>query len=275
MKTLTTALALCCATAVSAFAGVGPDPRNVQIRSIDFENEVIEVFNFDELDVDLSRWRFCSHDFNQQLRYSGFDGLDGVVLESGTSIFIHIANDAPSGDPDRFNRSDLGGSIATPLDRDAYGIQFYFPGSNGAVSFGNSDLIADHLQWNIDGSGVGFAERRTNQAVSVNLWSAVGDFIATQPDSTRVVLDDTTGGTDHGPSDYTVEGDVAVNSCAADFNNDGEVNLGDFGLFGSAFGSTTADMNYNELADFNADGAVDLGDFGLIGAEFGRSDCLD
>ncbi len=62
-------------------------------------------------------------------------------------------------------------------------------------------------------------------------------------------------------------------NCVADFDGDGDVDLGDFGVFGSAFNSMTGDLNYNADADFDGDGDVDLGDFGVFGGEFGRSDC--
>ncbi len=65
-----------------------------------------------------------------------------------------------------------------------------------------------------------------------------------------------------------------MNVCGADFDGDGDVDLGDFGVFGAAFNSATGDMNYSENADFDADGDVDLGDFGVFGAQFGRSDCI-
>ncbi|MEM1424763.1 MAG: hypothetical protein AAGH64_12275 [Planctomycetota bacterium] len=65
------------------------------------------------------------------------------------------------------------------------------------------------------------------------------------------------------------------NACVGDFDNDGDVDLGDFGVFGAAFGSVSGDMNYDPAADFDKDGDVDLGDFGVFGAEFGRTDCLD
>ncbi|GAB4553099.1 MAG: hypothetical protein Tsb0013_15550 [Phycisphaerales bacterium] len=62
-------------------------------------------------------------------------------------------------------------------------------------------------------------------------------------------------------------------TCAGDFDGDGDVDLGDFGTFGSAFGSSTGDANYSPAADFDGDGDVDLGDFGVFGGEFGRTDC--
>ena len=61
--------------------------------------------------------------------------------------------------------------------------------------------------------------------------------------------------------------------CLADLDSDGDVDLGDFGLFGAAFGSASGDANYDPAADLDNDGDVDLGDFGLFGAEFGRTDC--
>lgn len=64
-----------------------------------------------------------------------------------------------------------------------------------------------------------------------------------------------------------------TNTCAADFDMDGDVDLTDFGTFGAAFGSMTGDANYDADADFDSDGDVDLTDFGSFGTEFGRTDC--
>ncbi len=61
--------------------------------------------------------------------------------------------------------------------------------------------------------------------------------------------------------------------CPTDFDGDGDVDLGDFGIFGAAFNSVVGDANYNPAADFDQDGDVDLGDFGVFGADFGRTDC--
>ena len=66
----------------------------------------------------------------------------------------------------------------------------------------------------------------------------------------------------------------AVNGCVADIDNDGDVDLGDFGAFGAAFGSVSSDPNYIPAVDFDGDGDIDLGDFGSLGSEFGRTDCL-
>ncbi|MEM1424060.1 MAG: DUF5060 domain-containing protein [Planctomycetota bacterium] len=65
-----------------------------------------------------------------------------------------------------------------------------------------------------------------------------------------------------------------IDACAgADFDGDGDVDLGDFGVFGGAFGSRSGDDNYDGRADFDGDGDVDLGDFGVFGGAFGRTDC--
>ncbi|GAB4545689.1 MAG: hypothetical protein Tsb0013_03730 [Phycisphaerales bacterium] len=66
-----------------------------------------------------------------------------------------------------------------------------------------------------------------------------------------------------------------TNSCSGDFNNDGDVDLGDFGAFGQSFDSVVGDPNYDPRADFNNDGDVDLGDFGVFGNDYLRTDCLD
>ena len=63
-------------------------------------------------------------------------------------------------------------------------------------------------------------------------------------------------------------------TCAADFDNDGHVDLGDFDVLGAAFGSSQGDANFDARADFDQEGDIDLGDFGLFGVQFGRADCL-
>ncbi|MEL6429269.1 MAG: hypothetical protein AAFR54_08830 [Planctomycetota bacterium] len=191
------------AAAPASALSAGSDPeRSIQIRSVDFEAEVLEVFNFGTTDVDLSGWRFCSHDFDEAFRYTSPAGLQGVTIEANSSIFVHFEDDAPGGDPDRFNRSALG-AFAAPLDSDAFGIQFYFPNSSGNVSFGNSALIADHLQWSQSGS-VGAAATRSSQAVSEGLWSGTSDFIGTAPNSSSIELLDLSGDEAGAPSEYSV-----------------------------------------------------------------------
>ncbi|MEM1424639.1 MAG: hypothetical protein AAGH64_11635, partial [Planctomycetota bacterium] len=156
--------------------GVTAPERAVQIRSVDFQTGVIELFNFGVSPLALDGWRFCTHDFNQSRVYTGPNGFTGVTVGAGASGFVHVNNDAPTGDASRVNASSLGGGFASPLGTGAYALQLFFPGANGSVSFGNSSLIADHIQWNIAGAGVGSTEFRTSQAVSQSPWSAIGDF---------------------------------------------------------------------------------------------------
>ena len=87
--------------------------RHVQFRSVNFQTGVIELFNFDSADIDLSGWRLCSHDFDERRRYTSPVGLSGVTIEAGTSLFVHLNDDAPAGDADAINRSALGDDTLT------------------------------------------------------------------------------------------------------------------------------------------------------------------
>ena len=66
---------------------------------------------------------------------------------------------------------------------------------------------------------------------------------------------------------------VCNNPCAADLNDDGVVNISDFGILSAAFGTRPGDPNWNPIADINEDGSVNISDFGILSAEFGRNDC--
>ncbi|MEO1008872.1 MAG: GC-type dockerin domain-anchored protein [Planctomycetota bacterium] len=246
------------ATAGLAAAAHAQVDRQVQIRSVDFGTGVIELFNFAATDVDLSGWRFCSHDFNEARRYSGSGGLNGVTIEAGTSVFIHFDDDAPAGDPDRLDRASLGGAFAGPLDQDAYALEIFTPGPDGVVSFGSTTDIVDHVQWNLAGGDVGSAQTRSAQAVTAGLWTAASDFVITTDDSERIDLIDDTGAELHGPADY----DVAEGVCRADFDGDGELTIFDFLGFQNAFDA--GDL----AADFDGDGALTIFDFLAFQNEF-------
>ena len=66
------------------------------------------------------------------------------------------------------------------------------------------------------------------------------------------------------------------NECDGDLNNSGGVNVTDFVLFGSAFGTSCgavgtsgcADASYSAAADMNSSGGVNVTDFVLFGAQF-------
>lgn len=56
-----------------------------------------------------------------------------------------------------------------------------------------------------------------------------------------------------------------------DANDDNVVNLTDFSLLASAFGSVPGNPNFNANADFNDDGLVQLADFSLLATNFAQS----
>lgn len=60
------------------------------IRSIDTGALVLELHNFGSANELLSGFRFCSHDDNQFRVYSDSTGLNGVTIEAGTSLFLHL-----------------------------------------------------------------------------------------------------------------------------------------------------------------------------------------
>ena len=240
------------ACAPLAIAG-GPNPRDIQIRSVDFDTGILEIYNCGSSSQDLDGWRFCTHDADEVRRYTAPSALNGVVIPAGGSIFIHFMNNAGA-DPTRINVNDMG-PMAMPLDQDAYGMQLYNPDGNGNVSFGNSSLIADHVQW-IDAGTAGNAEFRTGQAVSEGLWTATGDFVQTMPDTARVELTDDTCGTAHGPANYAVTGP----DCPADVNGDGTASPADFTAWLACFNDPMS-APFCDRADVNGSGAVDPADF--------------
>ena len=193
---------------------------------------VIEIFNFSAQDIDLSGWRFCSHDFDQQRRYTAPAGLSGVVIESRTSVRIYLNNDAPAGNADAINGSQLV-NFAGPLGAGPFGIQLFFPDTNGSVSFSNSLLIADHLQFSPSGVDAGLAETRTGQAVGQGLWTAAGEFVVTSERTSRIELNDLSGGSSHGPDSYDALERAACS--VADIDRNGGIDVFDLIAFLQAF----------------------------------------
>ena len=63
------------------------------------------------------------------------------------------------------------------------------------------------------------------------------------------------------PSQFDSDGDGYGNSCDGDLNQNGFVNVQDFGIFISAFTSRLGDGNHLPEADFNHDNVVDAFDF--------------
>ncbi|MEM7228835.1 MAG: hypothetical protein AAF432_08475 [Planctomycetota bacterium] len=181
-----------------------PDPTKTQVTDVDFATGVVTLRNFGTVDQPLDFWRICTHDEDQVFQYTLFAGLVGQTIEAGTEYTVHFNNDAPGG-TDSINISSLG-AHASPLDGNgAYAIGLYWP-NGGSISFGNAEDLADHVQWSTGGITDPIADARSQVAVNAGLWTAVGDWISTDPMSTGISLDDMSGALLHGPANYTVNG---------------------------------------------------------------------
>jgi hypothetical protein len=54
-------------------------------------------------------------------------------------------------------------------------------------------------------------------------------------------------------------------------NGDCDVDIGDFSILSSGFGSSFGGPGWNRVADLNFDGTVDIGDFSIFSSVFGLS----
>lgn len=178
-------------------------PRDVQIVEVDFQGQIIELFNFGSTPEDLSNWRFCSHDATQVRRYSSTTALNGLSIGAGESLFIHLLSDS-DGAPNSIDRP--AGNFADPFTPEAHGLQIYFlPESSSVISFGNGDQIADHVQWSIDGVENRFAGTRSGPAQSGGVWTNQFEWVVTAADSPGIMLiEEANGEILHSPQDYTV-----------------------------------------------------------------------
>ena len=196
LSTITTYLAF----TIAGLAGaVVLSPRDVQIKSIDFEIGIVELFNFSMDTQPLDGFRFCTQDDNETLKYTSSGGFNGKTIAAGDSFFVHYNNDAPGGALNAINRSTLGGVMALPLNNDAYGLSLYFP----PVNFNNGNTMADHAQWNINGVDNTTADERADEAETGGVWKDQNQWISTTPDTRRIVLTDYSGDELHGPRSYS------------------------------------------------------------------------
>ena len=186
---------------VLAATASAQNERDIQLRSVNFVDGILEISNLGSTTQSLDNWRFCSHDTGGLFTYSAPFGLNGRSLGPGDSLFIHFNNDAPTGDPSAINQTAVG-PFRVPLDQDAFAVALFFPTASGSIAFGNSALIADHLQWS-DGTAPGGTEVRTAQAVSESLWTKTGEFVTTTPNTNRIELNDLSNGRLHGDDNYT------------------------------------------------------------------------
>ncbi|HED54164.1 MAG TPA: hypothetical protein ENJ00_08180 [Phycisphaerales bacterium] len=246
MKRTLCGAAVACGLAQSASA----TPREVQIRSIDFENSIVEIFSFSSETEDLTGWRLCTHDDDQVRQYTS--PMAPRTISPGQSIYLYWNNDAPGGDPDRINIADLGGFFAGPLDRGPFSIGLYFPGHDGIVMFSDPFDMIDSIQWSIDGLDNNSADERSDEAELAGLWIDQSLWIATTPVSLSIMLTDATGGLLHGPKNYQVNEPVV---CLADTNHDGMVTPADFTAWIAAFNADAPEC------DQNTDGQCTPADF--------------
>jgi hypothetical protein len=252
MKNITALLVMVLAMASlnqMAIGQISNPNRFVQIRSLDFTTSVIELHNFGEVDRSLSGWRFCSHDEDQDRRYTNSGGLNGIVLGPGQSLFIHINNDASPLDPNSINRSQIGGNFALPFDTDgAYAIQIYWQ-----TPFGTGTNIADHVQISTGGNDNTSADERSDEAQSGGVWDNQNLWVNVQTDTESVVLQEAVALNElHGPDDYDVNNPVDI--VLGDVNCDGLVNLLDISPFVDAISAG----QFDPKADMNQDGLVNL-----------------
>ncbi len=234
---------------------VSAAPRDVQMRTVDFRGQTVELFNFGEDAQSLAGWRFCTHDNNEFRRYTRTNALNGVSIDPGESFFIHLANDAGN-DPndDRINVSELGG-FAGPFTNDVFSAGLYM---NSGFAIGAN--LADHVQWSIGGADNTIADERSDEAESGGVWTDQSAWIATTSQTIRLALRDVTGGVLHGPEDYAVV-------VPGDFDTDGDVDAFDLGIWQSGFG--TASAARLEDGDADGDGDVDAFDLGIWQTNFG------
>lgn len=234
-------LPLLCLTTFAAVASAAP--RDVQFRSIDFETNVLELFNFGAGTESLNGWRFCTHDDNQTRRYTSSSGLNGVSIDAGESLFLHFDNDASG--PDALDISSLGGSFALPLDRGPHGLGLYI-NSN----FGSGASLADHVQWSIDGVDNTTADERSDEAEG-QVWTDQSLWVATTPSTLRLELNDLSGAALHGPGDYTAVEPIVP----GDYDGNGTVGPEDYTVWANGFGQGDGP------ADGNGDDQVDAADY--------------
>ncbi len=231
-------------------------PRDVQFRSINLAQQIVELHNFGVNEEPLDGWRFCTHDEDQARRYSSPGGLNGFELAPGESLFVHFANDAPA-EEGHVDIDVLGGDFvfALPLDSGGYGMQIYFPPTN----FGDGQQIADYVQWGIDGAGSPSAATRAGAAEQGGVWTDRDQWVPTTSNTVFLLLEDASGTALHGPEDYLV-------FIPGDTNGDRNVNLEDFTTLKDNFGGSASITE----GDVTLDGVVDLNDFSLLKDNFGR-----
>lgn len=166
----------------AAFAQTSGSEEDVQIRSIDFANQTLELHNFGATLWAMDGWRFCTHDEIDGFDYTSSTGFNGHSIASGGSKWIHWNNDASG--PSALNISSLGGGRIDDLTiagaGDGISIGLY-----RQASFGDAVNMIDHIQYSFGGANIGSpANPRGGVATSAGLWGSSSDWISVDGDST-------------------------------------------------------------------------------------------
>jgi len=205
MKRVITTLAIAASLSLPSLlcAQTSGTNRDVQIRSIDFGAQTLELHNFGATTWALDGWRFCTHDEIDGFDYTSSTGLNGQSLAAGESLFIDWDNNGSGADT--INISALGGNAVDDLNAVGVGeaVQIGIYSTGG---FGTAANLVDHLQYSFNGIDVDGADVRGTVAESAELWTDQNLWIAVDGSTTSLTLanDPFPGaGNSHGPTSYT------------------------------------------------------------------------
>jgi len=150
---------------------------------------------------------------------------------------------------------------------DAGGGNIFTIQTNGLAPLGYSYFTQNPCSGNQDGRPSALSDNGqvVFSALLVGIGTAIliADPLDTDNDGVRDNLDNCINVTNSDQRD--TDGDGYGNRCDADFNGDLIVNLSDYSVFRSKFGTADPD------ADFNGDGVVNLSDYSIFRAAFGKA----
>jgi hypothetical protein len=231
-------------------------PRDIQISEINLDTGVMTLHNYGPIDQVMNGFRFCTQDDNETLRYTAASGFNGINIQTGAELDIHLFNDAVAG-PGVINLSTLAGVFAGPLDTGPFSIALYFP----PAVFADGNLMADFIQWNIGGADNTIADERSDEAQAGGVWTDQSAWVSTTANTETITLKAASAGLIlHGPTDYET---TEAPGIPGDINGDGVVDTADLGILIGVFGTNTPG------ADINGDMIVDTADLGILIGNFG------
>ena len=223
-------------------------PRDIKIKSVDIEHQVVQIQNTGADPVSLDGWRLCTQNSTVVFHYTSPTGFNGVTLNSNESLTVHYHNDADGSDPMAFNVADLGGLIA-PFEIGAYSLAIYFPNAQGIVRFNDGNLMADFLQWSLDGLDNTTADERSDEAQAGGVWADQSAWINVNQFVLGIDLE--AGTLPHQSSDYSTH-------CLADVAFDQQLNFFDISAFLALFAAM------DPAVDFNHDGLFNFFDISIF-----------